>query len=57
MYETVSELGKTADLVAVGEVTGVVSKESDDGGGDEPESGIPMVFYCFKVDEVLSGST
>lgn len=57
VYETVSELGVRAELVAIGQVTGVVSRELDDGGGAEPESGIPMVYYSFKVEEVLGGDT
>lgn len=62
IVDSIEELVQQADVIVVGEVTGVTGREIDRGGDPEvdPESGeeipgVPVMFVGVRVDESLRG--
>ena len=59
-YSTIEELAAASDLVVVGTVQGVLSREMDYGSGSaygQSGAGVPMVFYGVAVTETLRGES
>lgn len=57
-WGNVSALTDRADVVFIGSVSGLYSKEIDGGGNDESEvAGVPVAFYTVSVERVLKGKT
>jgi hypothetical protein len=54
-FESLPDLAKQSDLVVKGRVTGVRSREIDDGGNDDPNVGRAVIIYDFAIEERWAG--
>lgn len=55
-YGTVESLSKVSDVVAIGTIGALAGKGLDTGGNDAKGAGVPMLYYEFSVESVISGT-